>query len=398
MNDDRFKLIDLNPMISPDPAVLRRQARRPMNFRDADFDEKFDDTTIFYDVFEERPGSLCLIGPPLWNLSETVLKGRFSVGGEAVSAAPEARALDRCCAVELAAGPNGHPILEIETDTAALQSTIGKSHNDTFRGSRAMVTMSRDNELSWIDEWVRYHVRMQRADSFLFFDNQSTKYDAREIVDLARRIDGIRNFWVVDWPFKFGPSFGQLRFRGLFRPGILTLPFDLWRHGRKYQLWDSNFSKYAALELARRRFLRNASSVLNADIDELVLPASSGQTVFEAAEQSANGYLQYAGTWISSAIDGYTPGQGFRHRDFKYKKPQAGPSALKWCAVPQKIPPQSQWKIHCVTGMQPGTDAGIDYLHFTGINTNWKYERSVFATPPDAGYEVDDRLSGLFAA
>ena len=50
------------------------------------------------------------------------------------------------------------------------------------------------------------------------------------------------------------------------------------------------------LEHARFRCLSSARSVLQGDVDELVL-ADKGRSVFDLAERSVGGYLRYGGLW-----------------------------------------------------------------------------------------------------
>src|SRR5665213_36842 len=58
-------------------------------------------------------------------------------------------------------------------------------------------------------------------------------------------------------------------------------------------LWDSDFYQLGAWEHARWRFLTQARSAMNTDIDELVVSAR-GRSVFEAAERSLFGIARYA--------------------------------------------------------------------------------------------------------
>jgi hypothetical protein len=82
----------------------------------------------------------------------------------------------------------------------------------------------------------------------------------------------------MEWPFKYGPQGA-----------------NSWDH------WDSDFCQLGAWEHARWRFLQNARSAMNSDIDELVL-SKSGQSVFEAAEHHGPGSSDIAGDGSSASM------------------------------------------------------------------------------------------------
>jgi hypothetical protein len=163
------------------------------------------------------------------------------------------------------------------------------------------------------------------------------------------------------------------------------------------------------LENARWRFLQEARSVVNNDIDELLM--TNGKSIFELVESSPKKYISYIGKWVlaPSDVEPQPPpageGSGARHKDFQYflipkskwklyrfVKQNACPT--KWSVVPSACPFKAQWKTHRVAGMSlrplPLETAG--YRHFREINTSWKYKRST-REPYDASkHAIDSAL------
>ena len=145
-----------------------------------------------------------------------------------------------------------------------------------------MLTLSKNNELSWIGDWVHFFARRHGCDAVLFYDNASTKYEISAIYKTISSIPGIEVVIVVNWPYMYGPQ-GSDR-----DAGPPKLP------------WDSAYSQPGVLEHARHRFLRLARAVVNADVDELVITTDK-VSLFELICCSKTGYLKYPGYWIESA-------------------------------------------------------------------------------------------------
>ena len=161
-----------------------------------------------------------------------------------------------------------------------------------------MLTLSKNNELYWIGDWVRFFARRHGCDAVLFYDNSSTKYDLSEVYETIASIPRIEVVVVVNWPYKYGPQ-------GTERDiGPQKLP------------WDSAYSQPGVLEHARHRFLDRAQAVVNADVDELVLTKDK-VSLFELVSHSDTGYLRYPGYWIESATK--STQRHPRHFDFCYR-------------------------------------------------------------------------------
>lgn len=343
----------------------RREPGRPLAFRTGRFDEEFDDDTLVFDAVAAGPERIVLLAPALLNLAAPLRDTEFSTAG--VRRPARIRQMDRHAQVWIdvprgtttirGAGPLGEFEVEVADDGA-----------DLFRGRRVIFTMSKNNPIEWILDWVRFNRDVHGADAVLIYDNASDRYDSDTLSAALQTVDGIAASAVVEWPFKYGPQ-------GL----------DSWR------FWDSDFCQLGAWEHARWRFLRDACSVMNSDIDELVL-SRDGRSVFAAAERSAFGLVRYFGRWVIGA-QGYTrevsAASLLRHRDFDLLMPpdyrrsrlvlrrDMNRCFSKWTIVPRRCPENAQWGVHKLHGWWPThlSDPNFSFRHFREIANNWKYRR-----------------------
>lgn len=93
-------------------------------------------------------------------------------------------------------------------------------------------------------------------DAILFFDNDSDRYEPRQIIETLDQIKGLESVRVLSVPLPYGP---------LGKPGT-------WAHRAK-------FLQLGMLNIGRIRFLSMCASVLCCDLDELVAPIP-GSSIF----------------------------------------------------------------------------------------------------------------------
>ena len=352
--------LDLDPSGS-----LRRKAPRPRRYRQADYDEKFDALTVLYDCFLASDGeTVVCLGPPLFNLKRKVLRPIESAFHIPFFSRRDLRCLDHVMQLRLLTEVRAAPVRKNRFQQAVIK--VQPNHCELFRCRRALMTISKDNELTWIRDWVHFHATNHGCDAVLMYDNNSTKYDTDRLRDTISSVPGIAVAVVVKWPFPFGPGGGPSR------------------------AWDSDFAQYAMLEHGRHRFLAHAEGVINADVDELVMTVG-GLSVFELAKNSQTGYLQYTGTMIEnvSHLDG---SDTVRHANFRYRNCPPRSAIRKWTVVPTRCPENSQWLVHDVVGMQPDQSASaqVEHRHFAGITTGWRRAISVPAPHPTEAHAVDE--------
>ena len=370
--------VDLSPLELDPRRLLRREMPRPPNLRQADYEEKFDALTVFYDCFRSIDGtSLVFIGPPLFNLEGVVVPLLERLVPPAPSNPERQSSLTR------SDERMNSSQLWFRTDAAGieippglfLQSRIDAQPNqsDLFLARRVLLTQSKNNELAWIHDWAHFFAHHHGCDAVLFYDNASTKYDAAAVYDAISSVPGIEVVVVVHWPFKLGPPGSE--------PG----------RGQQDIPWDSNYLQLGRLEHARNRFLGRAEAVVNADVDELVLTTDM-TSVFDLVRRSETGYLRYPGYWIESATE--SVGQDLRHVDFSYRSKVPGGSYMrKWAVVPSRSEPRDRWVLHAIAGMKAdATSRLVSYRHFRAISTGWKYSRGTTQRPNTLEHFKDDEL------
>lgn len=369
------------------PAGVRREPTRPLAHRDEDFDAKFDAETLFYDAFRGADGRIVLLGPPFLNLRQALEAMAVTARPSGAACRFALREWDRHGQI-LVDAPDDTTHLSLETSFGRIDIAMGPSEVDLFFGRRVLFTLSKNNRLNWIQDWIRFARDAHGADAVLFYDNGSTRYSTEELAEAIGAVGGIAVARVVSWPFKYGPQ-------GL----------DAWR------FWDSDYCQHGAWEHARRRFLEAAASAQNADVDEMVV-SPDGRSVFEAAENDRFGIVRYRGRWVVGIGEpAETPPDHVRHTDFgTVQRAQmrrrfgilprdALACPPKWTLVPSRCPDNAQWRVHTVDRWPAAlrTNGAFGYRHFREINDNWKYARTRAERFDPAVHEADDLLKAHFA-
>ncbi len=341
------------------PDGPQRTPPRPVALRGPDYAERYDASTLFFDVFA-ADGRTVAVGPPLLDLAGPLRAAAVTVGGHQVAA--RSVELDRAHRCDL--GRAGGSPLELTLAGRRYAVPVGADLAALFAGRRALMTLSRDNELAWVRDWARYHASAHGTDAVVVYDNGSQSYTVEALLDTIAGVAGIDVAVVVDWSFPYGPQGG---------PG---LP------------WDSDYAQYGALEHARWRLLRHAAGFLNADVDELVL-ATDGSSVYEHAARSRYGVVSYHGRWVHAgpADDGRLP----RHADAAWVDATGPACSTKWCAVPPRLPDGAQLQVHDVQGVKVVTPPVLGYRHFWDVTTHWKDGRRGRAAV-DEGLHPDELL------
>jgi hypothetical protein len=367
---------------------MRRIATRPPEHRDADFDKKFDADTLFYDCFRLPDGRVALLGPPALNLLAQVegMEIRALPGRQACRFT--FRELDRHGRMIVEAPAEAHA-LELTFAGVAIEVPVGRNEVQDFAGRRVLLTISRNNALHWIRDWLIFARDVHGADAVVLYDNASTHYSAGDVLEEIGKVDGIAAARVVAWPFKFGPQGPDSK-----------------------RFWDSDFCQHGAWEHARWCYLAKARSVQSADIDEFLL-TRTGRSVFDAVEADWIGGFRYRGRWmVGTSRTAIAPDDPARsHFDYDtVLKPQMDRKfglmpfdrlacPPKWIVVPQKCPPNAQWGIHSIHGWLPSRrmNNAFSYRHFREISDSWKYNRNDRKAFDPTAHEKDAALAAHVA-
>jgi len=370
-------MVQISSLRIPEQAEVLRLPPRPLEHRNSTYDKEFDATTLFFDAFHVGESTVVLIGPPLLNLEPAVLDARFMACPTGAPTKMRYKKLDRNMQL-WGTVPRGTSHLCMDSALGRLTIPLSDDCAAVFRGRRVVTTLSRNNELSWITDWLRFCARVHGCDAVLFYDNASDRYTNNELQSSINDVTEITRTVVLDWPFPYGPQ------------------------GSAAGNWDSDFCQYGQLEHARWRFVRDAASVLNSDVDELVVP-DYDQSVFARTESSPEGLCAFFGLWVTQnraqvrTASSDNP-ESARHRDFWFTlRREISRSNTKWCVVPSRCADNTQWCVHGIPGKSSETTIVSDilYRHFRAINTRWKWRRVDAHDSDHSSFFEDIRLKSL---
>ncbi|QMU57322.1 MAG: hypothetical protein GKR98_03325 [Boseongicola sp.] len=364
--------IELSGLVLPseDPE-LRRDRLGKDGDHDENYDHQYDFNTLVYDCFfDPTSREVLLLAPPLLNFQALLETAEFLIDGE-TRAPLRIENLSRCSVIAFAAGPEIPRSLSITHAQFGGMMNIGQSHLETFAGTNAIYSISRNNRLEWIQDWLHYYINEHGATSVILTDNGSTDYSPSELRDAIGDMAGLEQAAILRARYPFGP-----------------------RAESKVN-YASLFLQRSMAELCRRRFLGQARAVLNVDIDEL-FHSKSGQSVFDATVANQDGYVRADAVWVyatQSDNDGF-----FRHRDHRFVSMTGKPKAnRKWCVVPQGPQKGRQWLTHFIGGRSDPVDPDFVMWHCRQISTSWKVDRSVSQEIPlRAELSVEKALDKAF--
>lgn len=370
-------IVHIPTIAIPRSTGLRRDPPRALENRQADYEDKFDFNTLIFDaIYLPDTRSVILICPPAMNLESVWKAARFIDSRNQGQTFPfELVKLDRLLEVIVSdVDPTSKESISLEIAGQPIPLPIADDQSNIFSERKVLFTVSRDNDLGWITDWAEYHAKVHGIDGVLLFDNGSTSYSCAELSAALSMVSELKAIQVVDWRALWGPTAGPSG------------------------LWDSNFGQHGAFEVARWRFLREASLVVNADIDELLLPLSD-KDLKSACEASQFGAIHFVSRWVVG-ISGVTPAHTKTgHRDFTHLLPPGDPRARqKWAICPRRAANIMQWRTHHLPryASEKILTADFEIRHFREVNTGWKESRKHRHNADDPGICVDGRLIEIF--
>lgn len=365
--------VELSPVVLPPGAAFRRESPRPAPLRNARYADQFDWDTLFYDVY--RIGQdVVFQGPPLFNLAAPLLAAPL-LRNPFGPLFRRTRRIERNRASEVWLRSAADRIV-LDGPLGCFDIAVQHDLSARFAGRRVLHTLSKDNEPRWIIDWIRYYQQVHGADAVLFYDNNSSRYSATELeAELAAAFPEM-TITVVHWPFRYGPQGGLAgAVDGVETP------------------WDSDYCQTGSLQHARFRFLREARSVLNVDIDELVV---GPEPIFAATERARGKFIKFSGQWITSATPKAVTVADCRHGDFVLQdRLETETCPPKWCVVPGACDDaRHTWSVHNLFGAKANRRINNDfsYRHMKGISNNWKYDRWDAGAFDPARYREDAAL------
>ena len=173
--DNRHIVCRTNPVSLSDFTDKRREATRPLAFRGENFERDFDSNTLFYDAVQASQSTVALFAPPFFNLAREVTTANFISGAGTFKA--RTRHLDRHAQMWLDIPAHAGPIQAL-SELGSFTFSVSPNESEMFRDRRVIFTMSKDNPIEWILDWVRFNRDIHGADAVLIYDNGSSAYDS----------------------------------------------------------------------------------------------------------------------------------------------------------------------------------------------------------------------------
>ncbi len=327
---------------------LKRDRHGKAAHHDAAFDARYDWHTLFYDCFSDPlAGEILLLGPPLMNFQPLIETAEFRLDGRPVEI-KEIREMSRCSVVALDAAEG--QLLTVRHQDFGGNLPVGRSFADDFAGLNGIYSISLNNRLNWIADWLQYYVRVHGLETVVLTDNGSTAYSPQALADTIASVPGLKKAVILRARFPFGPT------------------------AENRSAYNSLFLQRSMAEMGRLRFFPKARAVLNADIDEL-FHSDDGTSIFDATVDSESGYIRANAEWV------YAPNAQFdrfsSHASHSHVSASGKPKAnRKWCVVPDGPQSGKQWLTHFINDKKDPVDPRFRMWHFRDVSTGWKYDRS----------------------
>lgn len=325
----------------------------PIKDYDYNFTVQFDFSTLFYDVFH-KDDYIIFIGPPLNNLKDFLQGCDIYVNSILVSEGIEIYEkpmVSRCLLKFDKSKLSGLDIITLKSKDFSFElSTQINSHESSFfSNSKCLLTLSKDNELVWIIDWLQFHIDNHGIDSVLFYDNNSNQYTEFELAEALSKVKGLKKAIIVPWDYKYGPT--------------------------KTKEYYFHYCQYAMLEHARLRFLSDAEFVINIDIDELVV-TSNNMSISSILDEHSTPGIQFSGRWVEPIC---LSKDETRHRNYFFQDADSNEECpSKWIVRPKMIEKSKNifWFVHGINENNLTSTTSVYYLHFKAINTGWKNNRN----------------------
>lgn len=352
-------LARLEGMVATGYGVPARRLPRLAHWRtdDPSLRDRYDtDTLVYGGVYMPRARSLRVFAPAPLNLRSVLKRADWRGDGHALPK-PSLRRFKRYATLDFdAPSPVHHLTMALDGWTATC--VVAQADHASFAGCNVLYTMSQDNSLDWICDWVMYHHRSHGADAVIISDNRSTTYTAQDLLDRLSGLGVLRSALVQTVPYRYGPS-SQICARAS----------------------SARFLQSAVANYVRDAWLGQARAVLSCDIDELVVSNRSA-SIFDAARAARLGVVTFPGYWrfCDPGLD--AP----RHADHRFLRDDcAKPCPSKYVWRPDG--PFGDWSLmtHGLEAVPRGWVSGAPefwFAHCHGITTKWKAGRDLQEDSP----------------
>lgn len=329
------------------PGRLRREAPRPIEHRQPEYDERFDHTTLFSGAFVVQDG-LELLGPPLLNLRADLTGATFIVDGVTFGGEVLMEDKHRISRTILRGIKHANEVVVDFPHEGTVSLPVSQPISG-FDNRRVLVTQQQNNPIEWIRFWARFHAVQHGVDAVVVYDNFSTVYGSGDLEDALCSIPELTDVAVIDWRVPFGVTGGPAN------------------------MWDSDFGQHQQLEHAMRYVLADAACVVQGDVDELVI-ADNGASVCDMLIDSSVAELRYPRRGVGVTVLGGHGMEGhlLGHEDFGYFDPVRPLQMPKYSVVPSRVHSDAHYLVHGVDGVPRIVAEGVYSRHYSALRVDWR--------------------------
>ncbi|EEA95334.1 hypothetical protein [Pseudovibrio sp. JE062] len=373
-------------VVQLDKFGLKRIFPKHKKHREEDFKDKFDASTLFYDVFRSFDGAhIILIGPKPLGYEAELAKASFAIGSQKLKA--KHRKLKQIHEIWIRVSPDqAIDKIDMTLNGVQIQLNVSPSACERFKGKHALSTLCKDTPVPWILDWVRFNVVNHGVNALVLFENSESPKRAQDIHDALEQSDLDIEFEVVHAPFKYGPP----------------------------KMREIKFLQRSILQLLRWKYVQTTEALLFCDVDEFVV-CEKGASVFSGLKDSFLGYFLIPGIWVepvtNADLSKLKSLDERRHHMFQHTTNPPAVTHRKWVAVPSRIPKNIQFKAHGVrpepkhaawlhpffTRMKPFLRSAT-LCHFNAISTSWKTDRDEIKQVDTSEHIVHEELQNACEA
>jgi len=343
------KVYDMSSLVLPATLDLRRDAPPRCTVLQVSFWDKYDTDTLVYDALSSADGTVSLYTPKLLNL-RPVLQEALEDLAPQISGLPKytfGRHHDR---VQFRLREPARS-LPLRIGDKVRELALNSIETERFKGLDIVYTLSKDNDLAWVRDWMTWYRDAHGATGAIIADNGSSTYGSQDLLQAMQAVPGFRAVGVLRAPHAYGPALNECK-----------------RHS------ETEFLQSSLLNLVRDRFLSTARAMLNVDIDELVV-GRDGASIFDAVARSPFGFLTFRGHWRHAK----TTGPDVRHADHIFRNPSDQPCPTKYAIRPNSFIGRRFLQVHSIANIDRNlfrSRRKFSYLHLRQISTSWKYDRN----------------------
>lgn len=336
---------------------VKRVPRTPITpgqeWHNTSYEDLYDWDSLFFDAINIGGNRLLLVGAPLYEIEKDI---SFSYGGKKLQ--HTFHHFDRCVITIV----ENITTSQIQLDHPKKNITIDIiDASQKFMGRHVITTKQKDEPLEWIEQWVQYYHRVYGVTGFVFYNNNCTQYTVDEMREYLQKVSSEILIEVIDVNLPFGPPSPR---------------------------WDSDYLQYVILEHFKYMYGWCAKSVINHDVDELlVLPSniSYDNIINDLTEKGIPGVAYNA-----IFTDPYSPitkvsshtlsreNVHFKDHYLWWDNPERNPrtpSGGKWFVIPHNCM-EYQWRLHGINHPQlisvPKFPMKIYYSHFLAFKSHIK--------------------------